>query len=371
MRQDNAETLDSFIIHPVSDPEREPEARRRREPAPLATAIDILAIETSCDETAVSIVSNGRVVLSSVVASQISLHERFGGVVPEIASRRHLEVINSLIDESLGEAAMEYEDLSAVAVTLGPGLVGALLIGLGAAKTISYVTGLPLIGVNHLEGHIFANFIAHEELEPPIVCLIVSGGHTSIVHMPDFGEYRLIGETLDDAVGEAYDKVANYVGLGYPGGPVIDKLAAQGDPEAIRFPRAMLHEGFDFSLSGLKTAVLNYIRKEKEAGREVSLENLAAGFQAAVVEVLVAKTMLAAGKLGVDSIALAGGVAANRGLREGFEEAAAASGKRLFYPPLPLCTDNAAMIGAAGYYRFLEGERLGLDANPNPNLRLT
>ncbi|MCL4499045.1 MAG: tRNA (adenosine(37)-N6)-threonylcarbamoyltransferase complex transferase subunit TsaD [Chloroflexi bacterium] len=330
----------------------------------------ILAIETSCDETAAAVVSDGRMILSSVVASQIDLHKKFGGVVPEIASRQHLEAINPIIEQALTEAGVNFGDLSAIAVTIGPGLVGALLVGLGAAKTVSYVTGLPLVGVNHLEGHIFANFLSHQDLKPPLVCLIVSGGHTSIIHTPEFGDYRLIGETLDDAVGEAYDKVANYLGLGYPGGPILDRLAQEGNPEAVKFPRAMLREGFDFSLSGLKTAVLNYVTKERSAGKEIHPADLAASFQAAVVEVLVTKTVLAAEKLGVETVALAGGVAANSGLRRGFEDAAARKGLKIYYPPLSLCTDNAAMIGAAGYYRFIKGERLSLSANPDPNLAL-
>lgn len=330
----------------------------------------ILGIESSCDETAASVVVGGRRILSNVVASQIALHRKFGGVVPEIASRQHLEVVNPLIEQALDEAGVGFGDLSAVAVTVGPGLVGALLIGLGAAKVVSYVTGLPLVGVNHIEGHIFANFLEHPDLVPPLVCLVVSGGHTSIVFMRDFGEYQLIGETLDDAVGEAYDKVAKYLGLGYPGGPILDRLAAQGNPKAIRFPRAMINDGFDFSLSGLKTAVLNYVTKEKAAGREVDHADLAASFQAAVVDVLVAKTLSAASQLSVKSVALAGGVAANSGLRVGFEAAAEKEGYSLFYPSLPLCTDNAAMVAAAGYYRYRKGERLDMSANPNPNLRL-
>ncbi|MCL5291560.1 MAG: tRNA (adenosine(37)-N6)-threonylcarbamoyltransferase complex transferase subunit TsaD [Actinobacteria bacterium] len=337
----------------------------------MAAGLQMLAIETSCDETAVAVLSNGRTILSNMVASQISLHERFGGVVPEIASRRHLEVINPLLKQALEKADAGFVDISAVAVTIGPGLVGALLIGLGAAKAISYVTGLPLVGVNHIEGHLFANFLEHPDLRPPLVCLIVSGGHTSIVYMPDFGKYELVGETLDDAVGEAYDKVSNYLGLGYPGGPVLDGLAKDGDPSSIHFPRAMLHDGFDFSLSGLKTAVLNYVTRERSAGREVNVANLAASFQAAVVDVLVAKTVAAAQRFEVENVALAGGVAANSGLRAGFEAAASKTGFELFYPSPALCTDNAAMIAAAGYYRFLSGERLPLTANPDPNLRLT
>lgn len=330
----------------------------------------ILAIETSCDETATAVVSNGRDVLSNVVASQVALHEKFGGVVPEIASRRHLEVINSLVERALSDSGAGLSDISAVTVTTGPGLPGALLIGVGAAKAIAYAADLPLVGVNHLEGHIFANFIEHPDLKPPLVCLIVSGGHTSIVHMRDFGNYQLIGETLDDAVGEAYDKVANYLGLGYPGGPILDRLAAEGDPRAINFPRAMIRDGFDFSLSGLKTAVLNFVTREKASGRQLSLANLAASFQAAVVDVLVSKTMAAAALFGCQRIALAGGVAANSGLRAGFEEASSREGIALYYPSPALCTDNAAMIGAAGHYRFLLGERLPFTANPDPNLKL-
>lgn len=347
-----------------------PEVGARPGAEVLVSGVTVLAVETSCDETSVAVVVDGRRVLSNVVASQVDLHKKFGGVVPEIASRRHLETINAILEEALEKAGVDYDDLTAVAVTIGPGLVGALLIGLGVAKVVSYARSLPLVGVNHLEGHIFANFLEHEDIEPPVICLIVSGGHTSIVHMKDFGDYHLVGETLDDAVGEAYDKVAHYLGLGYPGGPAIDRLAREGNPNAIRFPRSMLHEGFDFSLSGLKTAVLNYVTKEREAGRELVIADIAAGFQAAVVEVLVAKTAAAAALFDADTIALAGGVAANSGLRTGFEEAAIREGFRLYYPSLSLCTDNAAMIGAAGFYRFVKGERLPITANPDPNLRL-
>ncbi|HEY3375546.1 MAG TPA: tRNA (adenosine(37)-N6)-threonylcarbamoyltransferase complex transferase subunit TsaD [Candidatus Aquicultor sp.] len=337
----------------------------------MQTDIYILGIETSCDETAAAILRNGREVVSSVVASQIEFHQKFGGVVPEIASRKHLEVINPVLDEVMVESGLTYEDLSAVAVTVGPGLVGALLMGLGTAKAISYVKGLPLVGVNHLEGHIYANFIDHPELKPPLLALIISGGHTMLVHMKDYGSYEIMGQTLDDAVGEAYDKVASFLGLGYPGGPIIDNLAKDGNPAAIPFPRAMMRKGeFNFSLSGLKTAVLNYVAKLGRETHEIPLPDLAASFQAAIADVLVSKTMLAARDKGVDKVVLAGGVAANSYLRERMIRATKGEGLQLYYPHAYLCTDNAIMVAAAGYRRFLDGERISLAANPVPNLHL-
>jgi len=333
--------------------------------------IYILGIETSCDETSAAIVRNGREVISSVVASQIEFHQKFGGVVPEIASRKHLEMLNPVLQDTLAKANMTYEDIDAVAVTIGPGLVGALLMGLGAAKVISYVKGLPLVGVNHLEGHIYANFIDHPELKPPLVSLIVSGGHTMLVYMEDYGRYELIGQTLDDAVGEAYDKVAAFLGLGYPGGPIIDKTAKEGDPKAIQFPRAMMKKGdFNFSLSGLKTAVLNYVSHLNLEAHELPLHDLTASFQAAVVDVLVAKTVQAAKDKGTDKVVLAGGVAANSYLREKMIEETRKEAQMLYYPHIFLCTDNAIMIATAGHYRYLSGDRISLEANPIPNLKL-
>jgi N6-L-threonylcarbamoyladenine synthase len=331
----------------------------------------ILAIETSCDETAAAVVRDGWQVLSNVVASQVDLHARFGGVVPEIASRNHLETVNAVIAQSLNEAGVALPDLTAIAVTIGPGLVGALHIGLVAAKALAFATGLPLVGVNHLEGHIFANLLQHRDATPPFVCLVVSGGHTSLVHMPEFGSYELMGSTLDDAAGEAFDKIAKFLDLGYPGGPMIDKLAADGDPSAIEFPRAMMHtKDFDFSLSGLKTAVINHVRKEREAGRDIDLADLAAGFQAAVVDVQVHKTVEAAELKRVNTVLLAGGVACNTSLRERLRAELINRNVRVLYPSPAMCTDNAAMIGAAGHFRLWRGEFLQLDADALPNLQL-
>lgn len=331
----------------------------------------ILGIETSCDETSAAIVRNGREIVSSVVASQIEFHQKFGGVVPEIASRKHLEVINPVLDEVLTKAGLTYEDMHAIAVTIGPGLVGALLMGVGAAKAISYVKGLPLVGVNHLEGHIYANFVDHPGLTPPLMSLIVSGGHTILVYMEDYGKYETLGQTLDDAVGEAYDKVAAFLGLGYPGGPIIDNMAKEGNPEAIAFPRAMMKTGdFNFSLSGLKTAVLTYVSRQGREAHELPLHDLAASFQAAVADVLVAKTVLATKEKGVEQVVLAGGVAANSYLRQRMIEETRQEGLSLYYPHMFLCTDNAVMIAAAGYYSYLAGDRISLTANPVPNLKL-
>lgn len=331
----------------------------------------ILAIETSCDETAAAVVRGGNRVLSNVVASQIDVHKRFGGVVPEIASRNHLEAVNAVVEEALERAGLGLADLTGLAVTVGPGLVGALHIGLAAAKALAFATGLPLVGVNHLEGHIFANFLEHPDLSPPAVCLVVSGGHTSLVYTPDYGEYELMGATLDDAAGEAFDKIAKFLDLGYPGGPVIDKLAVEGDPSAIEFPRAMLHtKDFDFSLSGLKTAVINHVRKERERGHDVNAADLAASFQAAVIDVQVAKTVRAAELKRVDTVLLAGGVASNSSLRERLHTELINRNIRLAYPSPSMCTDNAAMIGAAGHFRLWRGEFLSLDADAAPNLQL-
>lgn len=331
----------------------------------------ILAIESSCDETAAAVVKNGRTVLSNVISSQIALHTLYGGVVPEIASRKHIEKINQVIEEALAEAGMELSQMDAIGVTYGPGLVGALLVGVAEAKAISYATGIPLVGVHHIEGHVSANYIEHQELEPPFLCLIVSGGHTHLVIVKEYGVYEIIGRTHDDAAGEAYDKVARAIGLGYPGGPKIDKLAKEGNPSAIPFPRAHV-EGcpYDFSFSGLKSAVLNYLHHAEQVGEEINRADVAASFQAAVVDVLVDRTLQAAKEYGINKVALAGGVASNSALRAGMEAACKKAGKRLFFPSPVYCTDNAAMIGAAAYYEYKKGVRHGLDLNAVPNLKI-
>ncbi len=333
--------------------------------------IKILAIESSCDETAASVVLNGRTVLSNVISSQIDIHTLYGGVVPEIASRKHTERINRVVRESLAQAGMELSDVDAVAVTYGPGLVGALLVGVSFAKGLAYAAGKPLIAVHHIEGHISANYIDHPELEPPFPCLVVSGGHTHLVRVKDYGEYEVLGMSRDDAAGEAFDKVARAIGLGYPGGPKIDKVSDEGDPEAIAFPRAKVGDSeYDFSFSGLKSAVLNYLNSCNMQGIEVSQSDVAASFQKAVVDVLTEHAMLALDKNGDKKFAIAGGVASNRHLREAMEKECA---KRniVFYRPAPIyCTDNAAMIGAAAYYEYQKGNFAGPDLNAVPNLRL-
>lgn len=374
----------------------------------------ILAIESSCDETAAAVVRNGREVLSNIISSQIALHTLYGGVVPEIASRKHIEKINPVITEALAKAGMTLEEMDAIAVTYGPGLVGSLLVGVAEAKAIAYAAGKPLIGVHHIEGHVSANYISHPELEPPFLCLVVSGGHTHIVMVEDYGTYRIIGSTHDDAAGEAYDKIARAIGLGYPGGPKVDALAKQGDPEAIAFPRAHIEDcPYDFSFSGLKSAVLNYINIEKMKLRDAAKTkaedefsdskpapvlakhgvptggetegtescpevfsdgttkaDLAASFQAAVVDVLVTRTIAAAKAQGVNTVAIAGGVASNSALRNRMREVGEANGMKVLYPEPVLCTDNAAMIGAAAYYEFLRGNTADLTLNAVPGLRL-
>ncbi len=333
--------------------------------------IKILAIESSCDETAAAVIENGRKVLSNVIYSQIDLHTLYGGVVPEIASRKHIEKINPVIEQALTDAGLELKDLDAIAVTYGPGLVGPLLVGVSAAKAVAYAAGLPLIGVHHIEGHVSANFLEHPDLEPPFLCLIVSGGHTHLVIMKDYGEYEILGRTHDDAAGEAYDKVARAIGLGYPGGPKIDKVAKEGNPKAIAFPRAKVDEcPYDFSFSGLKSAVLNYLNQAEMKGEEINRNDVAASFQAAVVDVLVERTMHAAKEYGFKKVALAGGVASNSALRAGMKEACEKRGLEMIYPSPIYCTDNAAMIGAAAYYEFLKGNFSGLDLNAIPNLKL-
>ena len=328
----------------------------------------ILAIESSCDETAAAVVLNGREVLSNVISSQIEIHKLYGGVVPEIASRHHLDNVNMVVEQALTEAGADMSDIDAIGVTYGPGLVGALLIGLATAKAYALATGKPLIGVHHIHGHICANYIAHKELEPPFMALVISGGHTNIVEVSDYNECHVLGGTRDDAAGEAYDKVARVLGLGYPGGPLIDKIAKEGNPEAVEFKRVFLEKGsLDFSFSGIKTGVLNYINSEKQAGREINVANVAASFQAAVLDVVVTKTVGAAVDMGRDKIVVAGGVAANSRLREMLQTECAKKGIKLYYPEPILCTDNAAMIGCAAYYKYMAGETddLTLDAIPN------
>ena len=331
----------------------------------------VLAIESSCDETACAVVKNGREVLSNVIYTQIALHTQYGGVVPEIASRKHIEKINQVITAALKEAGVSLTDIDAIAVTYGPGLVGALLVGVSEAKAISFATGIPLIGVHHIEGHISANYIENKELEPPFVCLVASGGHSHLVVVKDYGEYEIIGRTRDDAAGEAFDKVARAIGLGYPGGPKIDKLAKEGNPDAILFPRAKVAENeYDFSFSGLKSAVLNYINGCAMKGIEVNKADVAASFQKAVIDVLVEHSLHGVKEYGMNKFAIAGGVASNSSLRAAFEEQCRARGIEFYHPSPVYCTDNAAMIGVAGYYEYIKGNRSGLDLNAVPNLKL-
>lgn len=331
----------------------------------------ILGIESSCDETAASVVKNGREVLSNVISSQIDLHTLYGGVVPEIASRKHIEKINQVIEEALKEAGVTLEDITAIAVTYGPGLVGALLVGVAEAKAIAFAAQKPLVGVHHIEGHISANFIENKELEPPFACLVVSGGHTHLVRVLDYGSYEILGRTRDDAAGEAFDKVARAIGLGYPGGPKIDKVSKEGNPEAIHFPRAKVEKSsYDFSFSGLKSAVLNYLNSCEMKGETICVADVAASFQKAVVDVLVEHAMAAVDEFGFEKFAIAGGVASNSSLRAAFETACKEK-KIEFYHPSPIfCTDNAAMIAVAGYYEYINGTRSGYDLNAIPNLKL-
>ena len=331
----------------------------------------ILAVETSCDETAAALLADGTDLLANVISSQIPVHRQFGGVVPEIASRHHLEQVNRVIDLALQEANAGWSDLSAVAVTYGPGLVGALLVGVSTAKALAYSLKLPLVGVNHIEGHVYANWLVHREIEFPLVCLVVSGGHTAIVRMDGHGDYTLLGQTQDDAAGEAYDKAARAMGLGYPGGPFLDALAREGNPTSITMPRAWLGgDSFNFSFSGVKTAVLNYQNRAAQKGEEVNKADLAAAFQASVVDVLVEKTVRAALKNKLKTVLLAGGVAANSLLRDSLRQRCAEEGLALYYPPLEYCTDNAAMIACAGHYRYLRGERADWHLNAVSNLKL-
>jgi N6-L-threonylcarbamoyladenine synthase len=330
----------------------------------------ILGIETSCDETAAAVVENGTMIRSNIVASQIKSHKRFGGVVPEIASRHHVEQITLVCEAALEEAKVTWNEINAVAVTQGPGLVGALLVGISAAKALAFSKGIPLVAVNHIAGHIYANRLV-ADMHFPLVALIVSGGHTELVYMPEHGVYHLIGETRDDAAGEAFDKVARVLGLPYPGGPEIDRLSREAE-NPIEFPRAWLEEGsYDFSFSGLKSAVLNYVHNAEQRGEAINKANVAAGFQESVIEVLVEKTLRAVGEYGAKQLLVAGGVAANLGLREKMTAAAQKHAVELVIPPLKLCTDNAAMIAAAGTINYLKGERADLSLNANPGLQLT
>lgn len=333
--------------------------------------IKILAIESSCDETAAAVVVNGRDVRSNVISSQIALHTLYGGVVPEIASRKHIEKINQVIEQALSDAFVTLDDIDAIGVTYGPGLVGALLVGVAEAKAISYAKNIPLVGVHHIEGHISANYIENKELEPPFLCLVVSGGHTHLVKVLDYGKYEILGRTRDDAAGEAFDKVARAIGLGYPGGPKIEKVSHEGNPHAMEFPRAKIEDGpYDFSFSGLKSAVLNYINGCNMKGIEVVQADVAASFQKAVTDVLVGNAMKAIDEFKMDKFAIAGGVASNGTLREAMREACEKKGVKFYHPSPIFCTDNAAMIGVAAYYDFLAGKRDGLDLNAIPNLKL-
>lgn len=333
--------------------------------------VTILAIESSCDETAAAVVKNGRTVLSNVISSQIELHKLYGGVVPEIASRKHIEKINQVIEEALSQAKMQLKDVDAVAVTYGPGLVGALLVGVAEAKAISYAAKKPLLGIHHIEGHISANYIENPDLEPPFLCLVVSGGHTHLVKVNDYGVYEILGRTRDDAAGEAFDKVARAIGLGYPGGPKIEQLSKQGDPDAVVFPKAKVADNpYDFSFSGVKSAVLNYINGCRMKNETIVAADIAASFQKAVTQVLIEHAGMAMEEFGLERFAIAGGVASNATLRNGMKAACEKKGIHFYHPSPVLCTDNAAMIGAAAYYEFKAGVRHGWDLNAVPNLKL-
>ena len=337
----------------------------------MTKEIKILAIESSCDETAAAVVVNGRDLRSNVISSQIDLHTLYGGVVPEIASRKHIEKINQVITQALSEASMTLDDIDAIGVTYGPGLVGALLVGVAEAKAISYAKGIPLVGVHHIEGHISANYIENPELEPPFLCLVVSGGHTHLVKVVDYGKYEILGRTRDDAAGEAFDKVARSIGLGYPGGPKIERASKDGNPEAIAFPRAKIADGvYDFSFSGLKSAVLNYLNGCRMKDIEINPSDVAASFQKSVTDVLVEHAEHAIDEFQMDKFAIAGGVASNGVIREAMEKMCARKEVAFYHPSPILCTDNAAMIGAAAYYDFVAGKRAGLDLNAIPNLKL-
>ena len=331
----------------------------------------ILGIESSCDETAASVVKNGREILSNVINTQIDFHKKYGGVVPEIASRKHIENIDSVIDEALFRANMTFSDIDAIAVTYGPGLVGALLVGVSSAKALSFATKKPLIAVNHIRGHICANFLAHSDLEPPFVCLVASGGHSHIVKVKDYTEFEILGRTRDDAAGEAFDKIARVLGLGYPGGPLIDELAKSGNPDAVQFPRVRMdNNSLDFSFSGVKTAVINYLHKAEQKGEKIDKADVAASFQSAVTDVLCEHTIEGAIKSEVKTVTLAGGVAANTELRKKMTEECAKHGISVLFPPPVLCTDNAAMIACCGYFEYQKGNFADLTLNAVPDLPL-
>lgn len=329
-----------------------------------------LALETSCDETSAAVIGDGRMILSNVIYSQIPMHQKYGGVVPEIASRKHIEQVMPVVEEALVQAGVTLDDVDVIGVTYGPGLVGALLVGVAAAKAMAFALDRPLVGVNHLEGHIFANFLACQELEPPLTALVVSGGHTSLVWLKSYEEMELLGQTRDDAAGEAFDKIARVMGLPYPGGPQIDRLAREGNETAIDFPRALTKDGFEFSFSGLKSSVLNYLNSAAQRGEAVNQADVAASFQAAVVDVLVDKTMEAARVCGTGQVIIAGGVAANSSLQQKLGFACEKAGMRLYFPPPVLCTDNAAMIACRAYYQALSGRYADLRLNALPSLKL-
>src|SRR6056297_194536 len=331
----------------------------------------ILALETSCDETASAVVRNGLEVKSNIVASQVDWHRKYGGVVPEIASRKHLEFINPVIEEAITEADMKLKEIDAVAATYGPGLVGGLLVGLSTAKALAYAMDKPFIGVNHIAGHIYANFISHPDIQTPIICLTISGGHTDLLYFEDLGGYEILGRTRDDAAGEAFDKIARFLDLGYPGGTVIEKKAKEGDPEAIDFPRSFNNDDiYDFSFSGLKTAVINYVHNEKQRGNKLNIADIAASFQQAVIDSLIQRVIKALKNYEVGSVVISGGVAANQELRKQLRKVVNKKGLKLYYPELKLCTDNAAMIGAVSYYKYQKNDFSDLSLNADPNLSL-
>jgi len=333
--------------------------------------IKILAIETSCDETAAAVSQNGLNILSSVVASQIDWHKKYGGVVPEIASRKHMEFITPVVEEAIKEANINLKEIDAIAATYGPGLVGSLLVGLSYAKALSLALDKPFIGVNHIAGHIYANFISKKDIKTPVVCLTVSGGHTDLLYFREFGDYEILGRTKDDAAGEAFDKIARYLGLGYPGGPIIEKRAQNGNEEAIDFPRPFIDkDNYDFSFSGLKTAVINYIHNQKQKDKELDINDIAASFQKAVIDILTNKTIKAALNKKAESVILSGGVAANKRFREVLETNLKEYNIPLYYPEMKLCTDNAAMISTVAYYQYLKKDFANHDLNADPNLKL-
>ena len=334
-------------------------------------SVTLLAIESSCDETAAAIVVDGKTVKSNIIYSQIELHKLYGGVVPEIASRKHVEKINQVIESAIAEAGVTWDEIDGVAVTYGPGLVGALLVGVSVAKAIAYVKKKPLVGVHHIEGHIAANYIEHDDLKPPFMCMVASGGHSHLVYVKDYNQFEIVGRTRDDAAGEAFDKVARAIGLGYPGGPKVDKLAKEGNPEAIHFPRAYMEDApYDFSFSGLKSAVLNYLNGCEMKHIEINKADVAASFQQAVIDVVTDNSVRAAKDYGCTKLALAGGVASNTALRENMKKACESNNIEFYYPSPVYCTDNAAMIGVAGYHEYMSGTRHGLDLNAVPNLKI-